>query len=627
MPEMVCCPVCWTWSPAGKRLVCKKCGADLLLTSGQSLAAVVAPPDQAALRDPAAPPPAPLPPLDTDAGTQVDPAASGPNPVRRRHRLLRPVAATGVAVVVAGVVAGGILGFRFLHGSADMLVNDAPSDSIAYVNVNLDPPGGQKLAIASLLGKFPGLSDASRDATVDTWLDTALTGSGLNHTDIRSWLGSELSVVVLPGDASGTTSAPAVVLIAASTNDSAARAMFDRIRSSTVGAGLAWTTRTHDGVDVSSSSGGQKLVYAVDSGDVLIGDDVSRVDEVIDTAHGTHATIQSTGDYTTVQAQLPGDRIASMYLDAPALVRALKTGLNAAGTGAVQTLSALNAYRGIGAAVVASPDGVTIDATQDYDTAQLSADQRAMITIPSHVNGSIAFVPPTAFGFVALAGVPDELRALLNTQCTCAAHVLEQLGITGASGIISHLTGDAGFEVDAQPGSKVPAGALLFQVDSASAAQAFLGSLAGRACGLVGGSCDLSHQTAQTYQGVAITSIGVTGTALSGVNPSFAVSGNWAIIASSADEIKAMLDAQHGASVTAAPRFSSVAGQIGTSNVSMFYVDVQSIVAAVRAALPPSGAAAFDQNVAPYLSHFEAFGGSSQNAGDHTTSTLFLLIS
>lgn len=621
MPEMVCCPVCWNWSQLGGRLTCKKCGAQLVFANGRSVAELASPPEAAvpaAVAGGVAPAPPP-PALEASAGT------------RRRFGVLRAAAAAGVAILVAGAVAGGILAFRFLHGSADSLVAMAPSDGIAYVNINLDPSGGQKLAIASLLDKFPGLSDSARDSTINDWLDTALTGSGLNHNDVRAWLGSEISVVVLPGSGSAPATGPAVVVLLSSTNDSAAQATLDKLRSSASASSLQWTTTMQDGVSVNTGtgSGRQAVAYAVDSGTVIIGDDAAGVAEVVDTAHGKHANLQSTTDYTTVQSQLPSDRVASLFVDVPVLVKTFGSALNATGASASQALSAFNAYRGVGAALVVSSNGVTVDATQDYDSSQLSSDQRAALSVPAHINGSLALTPPSAYGFLSVTGIAGELRTLLDPKSSGAAlfqPVLDQLGLTGTGGIIDHLTGDAGVEVDAQPGSKIPAGALLFQVDSADAARTFLSTFAGKVCAMAAGVCTPGQQTTQSHDGVDITSIGLSGSGVSGVSPSYALSGGWAIIASSADEVKAVLDAQHGAGIATSPRFNAVAGQVGASNASMFYVDIHGIVAAVRAALPPGAAATFDQNVAPYVSHFEAFGGASQNAGDHTTSTLFLLI-
>jgi hypothetical protein len=619
----VVCPACWSWSPIGQRSTCKKCGVRLLHANGRPVADLVAPQEPAAPGVAAGPremhgaPAAPSQPAEAAAS-------------RRPHGFLRAIAGAGVALLVAGTFTGAILGLRFLHGSADSMVGKAPSDSIAYVNINLDPSAAQKLAIASLLNKFPGLSGSSRDGTVNSWIDSALTGSGLNHNDVRPWLGSQISLVALPGSGSTGGSPVDVVSLLASDNDTSAQAMFDKLRSSPRGSGLQWTVSTYDGVTISSSTGPQTLVYAINRGTVLIGNDLSGVHDVLDTTTGKHASIESTSDYTTVQSQLPRDRVASLFVDMPAITNALKATSGAPSAASAPALTGFDAYRGIGAVVVVSSTGVSVDAVQDYDSSQLTSDQRAVLGAPSHLNGSLALMPSSVYGFLTVAGLPAGLRTLLDPSSATAAAIrpaLDQLGITGSSGIIDHLSGDAGFEVDSLPGTKTPAGGVLFEVDSASAARTFLSSLPGKVCALTGGACSPGEQTTQAYRGADITSVSVSGAGVSGVTVSFAVSGNWAMIATSADEVKAMLDAQRGGGIAASSTFSAVGAQTGTSNASMFYLDIHAVVSAVRGVLPPDAAATFDQNVAPYLSPFQALGVSSQNAGDHTSSTMFLLIS
>ena len=68
---------------------------------------------------------------------------------------------------------------------------------------------------------------------------------------------------------------------------------------------------------------------------------------------------------------------------------------------------------------------------------------------------------------------------------------LQQLGITGSSGIINHLTGDAGVEVEQVEGTQVPSGALLIGTNSSGAAQSFLDGLTRTACSAANacGSC------------------------------------------------------------------------------------------------------------------------------------------
>ncbi len=208
---------------------------------------------------------------------------------------------------------------------------------------------------------------------------------------------------------------------------------------------------------------------------------------------------------------------------------------------------------------------------------------------------------------------------------TSESQALDQLGITGPSGVISHLTGDAGIEVEQLPGAQVPSGALLIATDSSGAVQSFLDQLAARLCS-PGQGCGSTAPTQQTYQGVTISSITINGADSSQLNPSWAVDNGWVIVASTPAEVRAVVDARRGSNIAGSSQFRAVAGQVGTSNDGMFYLNVQKIVAAVRAVLPADARATFDQQIAPYLTPIQAVGTSVRSFSNHIATSEFVLI-
>lgn len=543
---------------------------------------------------------------------------------RREHsKAFRAVAGSGIAVLVAGGVAAAVLAFGFLRGTADSMVSFAPSDTSVYVNLDLEPSGGQLLALNSILGKFPGLDGSSRDATINHWLDSAVQSSGLSHTDVRTWLGSQLSLIVL-GNPGAVT--PSEVALLASTNDAAAQAMFAKYMAGPVGHTQRWTAATYDGVtvNVGQDSSAATQVWAITAGTVIAGTSETAVDEVIDTSQGKHANLLSTADYTSVQAQLPSDRLAFVYLNVPSLDSLIPS---APATASVT--SALNGYKGIGEAVVASSSGITVSGTIDYDAAKLSAASRAMLGVPAHANGALAYVPAHALGFLTLVGLPQILKSVVSLAGpsigTSASQALQQLGITGSSGIINHLTGDAGIEVEQAQGAQVPSGALLIGTNSSAAAQTFLDGLTSAACSAAG-ACGSSTVTRQTYEGVTISTIAIPNVTAAELGPSYAVDNGWAIVASTAAEVRAVVDAKRSGNITTSPQYRVVAGQVGASNDGMFYLNVQAIVAAVRTVLPADFRVYFDQQVAPYLTPIQALGSSAHFFKDHVATSEFVLI-
>jgi hypothetical protein len=565
----------------------------------------------------------PLAPPDWPPPSEPVPTVSEADPEARTHsRAFRAVAGSGIAILVAGGVAAAVLAFGFIRGTADSIVTLAPSDAVVYANLNLEPSGGQQLALNSILGKFPGLSGTSRDASINHWLDTGLQSAGLSHADVRSWLGSQLSLIALKSS-DGTT--PAEVSLIASTNDAAADAMFAKYETGPLGRMARWTVATYDNVtvNVGDDSSGSTEVWAVTAHTVIAGTSESAVDEVIDTSQGKHASLTSQTDYTAVQAQLPSDRVAFVYVDAPRLGALIPSG---AAAGAV---SALRGYEGIGEAMVASSSGITVTGTVDFDAAKLSAAARAALQGTAHTNGAISYVPENALGFVTLSGLPQMLKSLVTLAGpnlgASGSQALDQLGITGSSGVISHLTGDAGVEVEMVPGAKVPSGALLIATDSSGAVSSFLDQLAHTICS---GStaCSSTAATQQTYEGVRISTINVPGADSSELSPSWAVDNGWAIVASTPAEVRAVIDARRGTNITSSQQYQAVAGQLGTSNTGMFYLNVRALVSAVRAVLPAASRATFDQQVAPYLAPVQAIGVSSHASSDHITTSEFVLI-
>jgi hypothetical protein len=574
--------------------------------------------------------PPPPPPAD---GASLPPASE----VLRPSRHFRAIAGTAAAIVVAIAAAGGILALRALGGSADSLVSMVPSDTALYVNVNFDPPASQKLAVQGLLNKFPALSDQSRSATVNGWLDTAFSSAGLNHNDISPWLGSELSIAIpasalsslTPSGGVASSGSPDVTVLIASKDDARAQAALDKFRTGPVGRADQWTTSAHDGVTVTSATGhGSAGAYAIANHTVIFASNAGAADAVIDTAHGKRASLLSSDTFKTVEAQLPADRLGLVYMDVPALVRQFASSVGSAGGGPSQ-LGAAQAYGGLGVALVARSDGIELDGTENYNASKLTADQRAQLGIAPHTNGSLAFIPRTALGMFALTGLQQTLNSVLTTVAPSGSAIdstLQQFGVTGSAGIITHLSGDAGVEVDQVPGQTLPTGALLFSTDSTTAAQTFLDNLMSSIC-RQSSVCDPSQVTRQVDKGVTISSVPVSAAGGSGVQPSWAVSNGWAIIGSSPAEVRAVLDSHaSGSTIGTSSSYQAVTTHVGTGNNGVLYVDVPAVLRAIRTALPPGAQASFDSSAAPYLGHFGAVELATRNASDHMAFTLFVQI-
>lgn len=148
----------------------------------------------------------------TDApSSDADPGPASP----QRRRTSRALLAGGVAtVLVLGV--GGALAIQQLSGSGPRPSDVLPGDTFGYVQVDIDPSAGQKLATVRFLGKIPEIKDLeSGDARKKLW-DLAVAESDEAclkdfdfPRDIDPWLGDRVGLGLRPG---GTPDDPNVVV-------------------------------------------------------------------------------------------------------------------------------------------------------------------------------------------------------------------------------------------------------------------------------------------------------------------------------------------------------------------------------------------------------------------------------
>jgi Protein of unknown function (DUF3352) len=580
------------------------------------------------------PPAGPEPPAIDPVRSEAAPAPELSRPVDPpRPQLGRRILIGALTfVVVAGLVAGGVTAFHFFRGAGDRLASLAPDDTAMFVTVYLDPAGSQKLAVNGLLGKFPNVSTPSEfDSTVNHLLDQSLAESGLNHNDVRPWLGGQFGYLMSSQQTGGDFAQPQQAALVSSSDDSKALAALKKFEASTAGQRYTWSTQSHDGVnlDVGKSKDGNDLqVSAVFNGTFVFSNSPSLEDEIIDTAHGHHAALTGTSDYSNAVGQLPSDKLALFYLDVPRLSGRLSSGAVGGGVsplGHIPTgLAQLSAYRGAGFAVSAQSDGVAIDGVLDFDGSKLSPANRAATQVSPDTNKTLQFVPAHAYGVYALTGLPQTIRSLLDALNSSGAN---RGGFGGfVNGFLDHLTGDAALEVDHLPGQSVPAGAVIVATDSDSSAKQLLDTAVRSLCG-INGSCNATDTTTESYRGTTITTLNLRSDLHTfGVTPSWAVKDGMAILASSVQELQAVLDARAGGNVTGSPRFADVMHNTDASNNGLFYGDLKAIEAAVHTVLPDQIRAQYDSQVAQYLDHFTALGFTSTNSSDHTTFRSFIQV-
>lgn len=161
------------------------------------------------------PPPGNYPPIPSGPQGQGPQATA---PVKRKSKTPMVVAAVLALALVAG---GGFLAWSLLRGAAPAAAKGLPKDSLAVVEVNLNPSAGDKLAVKDLAAKFPALADkvnaAGDDYKAALYNSTiaALSPDAPDYeADVKPWLGDSIAVgMVKAGDSSDVSSAQPVVSI------------------------------------------------------------------------------------------------------------------------------------------------------------------------------------------------------------------------------------------------------------------------------------------------------------------------------------------------------------------------------------------------------------------------------
>ncbi|MEN3361382.1 MAG: hypothetical protein V7637_5364 [Mycobacteriales bacterium] len=127
------------------------------------------------------------------------PASPVGRPPRRRRRALWAVVASATAVALT---AGGVTAYTLLAGSGVTLDTQLPGDSVAYAEVNLDPPAGQKVAALRFFHHFADLhvqenSPDLLEGLFEPLLDSPDTQRQYRE-NIKPWVGKHAAVAVDP---------------------------------------------------------------------------------------------------------------------------------------------------------------------------------------------------------------------------------------------------------------------------------------------------------------------------------------------------------------------------------------------------------------------------------------------
>jgi len=528
-----------------------------------------------------------------DSGQPVPPAAPAaavaPQSWLLRHRrLLIPA---GAVLALGLVSAAAVLILAKQTSSIEKMV-PASADVIAVAN--LDPSVAQKVNLLRAVHSFP---DYKTDKAIADKLDLALKDSGFTFSsDIQPWLGSQIAFSAQLNLVK-TENSPSA-FYAVSRDDAKAQAMLAKLRASTWGKKFQWKDETYNGFAISLATPTDKsqkaLAYSFVDHVVVVATASAMIHEIIDAEQGRAARLVDSSDYKATLAALPLDRLGYLYVNGKALVAGVKKQMatTPAFSLALKNLNDVDALQGIGATLSANGDGILADVLVKVDQSKLSPATRDAFAHAGKADVLVKWIPKASDGFLAITGLNQTIQAALDQSGNQAAikSSTDIAGLTGPGGVLPHLTGDAGLEVEL--GSEgIPAGAILLGTDDARSMNAFFARILALADGAAVsnfGSSPLraARVTTTTYRGVVITSWAspaLAGLGASALSPSYAVLDGMGILASTPAEVKAIIDThKDGASIASDPTYKSASTGSLASPSGIIYLDIAKLVDAIR---------------------------------------------
>jgi hypothetical protein len=491
------------------------------------------------------------------------------------------VAMSAAGALVLGAVA--VAAVLFLSQPNPSIEKMVPATHDALVIANLNPSLGQKINLLRAVHSFP---DTRTDAAISSKLDQAFKAAGLSYTsDVQPWLGGEVGASGTVNFASGADSPFA--LFATSRDDTKAKAVLAKLRSGSFGQKYTWRDETYNGISIASGTptvtSEKPVAYSLVDHVVVAASSAAMIHEIIDTDQGRSARLVDSADFKATMKLLPSDRVGMGYLAGKSLVAGVKTQMakpSTLGVPALKSVDDLNALQGIGGAVSATSTGVAFDVAVKLDVTKLSPATRQAFTATGRPDAVIRWIPKSSDAFLAIANVDQSIKTLLAQYGSDASVQAgtDAVGLTGSQGILPHLTGDLGVEVELG-NNTIPSGAILIGTNDAAAMNAFFAKLV-----------VLAAQTSQQKPGAGITRSTYRGTVITSwsspslglvpaLAPSYAALDGMGILASSPAEVKAVIDAHAaGSNITADSTYKSVSAASLAKPAGIMYVNLARVV-------------------------------------------------
>lgn len=499
------------------------------------------------------------------------------------HRLV--IALTTLLTLTAALVVGGYL--VFFSAATDRAAGFVPADSVAYVNIYLEPSAGQRMNLASVLGRFPGFGDAATlDDKVEEVAQRLLGNAGIDYqADIKPWLGGQVALAI-GSSSDGPEAAPIIVLAAVKDAAAAEQALTDLSARS----GSSPTTETYAGTTLHMAGDG--ATYAIVDEMAILGTTAGEVRAAID-AHGSGSTLADDAAFDEAMASLPADHLASLYLN---IERAATMG--GAAADAVGGLSVASG------ALLAEPNGVRLVGSAPFDEPAAASEARASAGLLTEPSSLTDWMPAETQASAVIFALGDVLTSLEDAVGSTpeVAQVLTQLRAIAAFGLGIDIDADLLPLLDREVAlgltglSAEPSGVLILRPSDPDAAADTLDRIASAL------ESRGSQRSEEQTQGQTITTLAVPQVG----SVSYAVLEGVGLLALSPDDIAAALAAHAtGRTLAASDAYRSTFDLAGARAGNELYVDVGSLLGAA------SDLAGLDPETRAILEPIRTFGLSA----------------
>ena len=480
------------------------------------------------------------------------------------HRLV-------IALTTLIVLAGGtfLAAYLFLFaGVSDRAASLAPADTIAYVNVYLQPSSSQQMKLGALLGRLPGFEDTSTlDEKIDEVTQNLLSTAGIDYrADIRPWLGNQASLALRPAVEGGAE--PDAIAFLAVTDEAEADAALNRVAEED---GSTVEASDHAGVEISATDG---MAWAFVDELLVVSPSAEGVEASIDA--GSADSLADTDGFSRAMAELPEDHLASLYLD-------LSRAAQLAGGEAE-----LSGWSVAGAALVVEEEGLRLTGVAPFDEAAASASARAGVALATEPSSLVEWMPADTqaeaviFGLrqtiedaeAAAPGAPEgqQLTDALTTLRTVLAF---GLGLDLDADLLPLLDREAAIAVSGIADG-LPTGQVLLRPTDANAAASVLTRLVD---GLRGLGASVETEAAGERAEITIVEVPEFG------EVAYTVVDGLVILALSADDVRAAITANEtGDNLAATDAYVRTFELAGERAGNEIYVDLGAALEATGAA-------------------------------------------